>query len=807
MSFQSLILKTQWVGQWIRVFTSLLLVVLLVIASGPVSAIDTRKVANKCEPVEVVFARGSGQTLENSQETNQFYRQLDMSLKKINLTTNLYELGSEPQNGHQYNAVSIDWENHKSNLIGAEFFWGSVAGSEYRQSVKNGVNEFLNYMRDRSFKCSDSVFVVGGYSQGAQAIGDALPYLSPEVAEKIVHVSFFGDPKLYLPEGEGQLPPACRANNDERSPWRRGVPSCLTHEGILEARKPYLPDNFTRKTGSWCNYKDPICTNELLTYNESTHSKYATPGGSVDEAAKEAAQAVAKLLDISGLIIEEYDLGFGTAGFDVAIVLDVTASMEDVIYQAQRYATELAEFVTKGGGRVAVVDFRDKDDMLVEGENAARVRTDFTKDMEHIQYIMSGEYAEGGGDPPEAGLSALMTSFNKLSWQQGAVKSVILITDNAYHDPDVATGYTLEDVRKRALEIDPVNVFPVVPESTGQFYEELAAQTGGKVMGYKYGQFGDSKRAMQQVTSYIVSKPVVLLSNLEYFARPGDTVYFDVSRSYDPDSTITKYEWDFDADGVFDKTTDSPATTHVYDAPFEGLMEVRAYAADGGIANGSAIMHITSSPVGGSVPSALTGLRATAQKSDDAQVVSLSWAASQGAEDYKIYANDELLGLTNGPLTNVNIKDVPNSGPLQFKVAASNAYGDGQSASVAITIAEPEQQPVGTPEENEVADEVTPQPAEQKVSTITLQSPSNLVAAAVPARMYIGNSIAIAPGPADPSVLGTTETAKSNEPASATNQLAKSDENTTISILLIATLLLAAGTFVVLKFTHRLKNN
>ena len=46
--------------------------------------------------------------------------------------------------------------------------------------------------------------------QGAQVIGQALPNISSGVKNKIVFNMLFSDPKLYLPEGEGIFPPACR---------------------------------------------------------------------------------------------------------------------------------------------------------------------------------------------------------------------------------------------------------------------------------------------------------------------------------------------------------------------------------------------------------------------------------------------------------------------------------------------------------------------------------------------------------------------------------------------------------------------
>ena len=47
-------------------------------------------------------------------------------------------------------------------------------------------------------------------------------------------------------------------------------------------------------------------------------------------------------------------------------------------------------------------------------------------------------------------------------------------------------------------------------------------------------------------------------ARLPHPARAGDYVLLDASESYDPDGSIFEYGWDFDSDGVFDRTTVEP---------------------------------------------------------------------------------------------------------------------------------------------------------------------------------------------------------------------------------------------------------
>lgn len=63
--------------------------------------------------------------------------------------------------------------------------------------------------------------------------------------------------------------------------------------------------------------------------------------------------------------------------------------------------------------------------------------------------------------------------------------------------------------------------------------------------------------------------PVAILTVYPEYVMPGDIVTLDGSVSYDPDGSITKYEWDFDYDGVFSPDYNEVApcdgiTTHSY---------------------------------------------------------------------------------------------------------------------------------------------------------------------------------------------------------------------------------------------------
>lgn len=70
---------------------------------------------------------------------------------------------------------------------------------------------------------------------------------------------------------------------------------------------------------------------------------------------------------------------------------------------------------------------------------------------------------------------------------------------------------------------------------------------------------------------------------------PGAVVSFNAAASYDPDGTIVSYQWDFQDDGVFDRT--GVTTTWTFPAP--GTYNVRLVVRDGLGATGQTIRPVT----------------------------------------------------------------------------------------------------------------------------------------------------------------------------------------------------------------------
>ena len=270
--------------------------------------------APPCSDLTVVFARGSDQPLATNTGSGMAQAYFDhVEARLAGYSLNEYELGTRDYGGYRYRAVGISaiLDLYRSNIIrilvslirrvSSQDAAGSSSGSatdlleinllgavEYRASVIEGMGEFITYLADRRARCPEEVFLVGGYSQGAQVISRSLPLLAGDTRDRIAHVALFSDPALHLPEGEN---PGFVANCEQGIPvtvsaWRRGNVGCSTRSGILNLEPlrflnigphtPYVPSDIEARVGSWCERTDGVCTGRVLDLILGVHFDAAT---------------------------------------------------------------------------------------------------------------------------------------------------------------------------------------------------------------------------------------------------------------------------------------------------------------------------------------------------------------------------------------------------------------------------------------------------------------------------------------------------------------------------------------------------
>lgn len=454
-----------------RIKVRFLMLVGLLIASGlGVTAVETVE-AESCPDLKIIFARGSGGERWNDQNYLEFKARIEEKLPTAGLSYEFLDL--------DYPAVGVGADN-LDVAIGA--FFGAGDAYEFGNSVDTGVQELTKIV---NYGCAKTKYVIGGYSQGAMVVSKALSNLN---ADRIIYAATFGDPKIYLPEGAGLVPAACAGRN--LSDYRAYVPDCRAYKGLLGSYKPYQPEEFLGKLGTWCNKYDIFCSSY---YSISSHTSYVA-----DDLYEDASRVIASKVALAFSIDSEY-----ASPHDTAILIDSTDSMGWLIGRFREEAVRLANETFAVGGRVALYDYRDLADPY---EPVARCTFE-TCTAENFGEYLDSIVLEGGGDIPESMLSASLKVMNELSWRRGATKSLVVLTDAAFLSPD-RDGTTMWDVIELSKRIDPVNLYIVTDETIAEMnpaMSELAKATGGMVV----TDFGNLNILTERIMERYDSLPVV----------------------------------------------------------------------------------------------------------------------------------------------------------------------------------------------------------------------------------------------------------------------------------------------------------
>ncbi|MET1112038.1 MAG: VWA domain-containing protein [Allosphingosinicella sp.] len=140
--------------------------------------------------------------------------------------------------------------------------------------------------------------------------------------------------------------------------------------------------------------------------------------------------------------------------FDLLLAIDTTGSMGDEIaYLKSELRTILAELRRSHPGldiRLGLVAYKDQGDVYV-------TRTyPFVSNVNVMQANLQAQYADGGGDYPEAMDLALARAVAQ-DWRPDAVKSLLLVADAPPHDENIGKAWRVaEAARAKRIQIVPV---------------------------------------------------------------------------------------------------------------------------------------------------------------------------------------------------------------------------------------------------------------------------------------------------------------------------------------------------------------
>lgn len=158
----------------------------------------------------------------------------------------------------------------------------------------------------------------------------------------------------------------------------------------------------------------------------------------------------------------------------VMFIVDTTGSMGDELAYLQKDFASIAEDTFDGNTWFSANFYRDEEDEYVTKTN------EFTQNLAAVQNQFNGEFAEGGGDTPEAVARILAeTITNNGEWRDDCNKVAFLVFDAPPH-------YGTDDEIRRAVETAAdkgIHIVPVVSSNseraTELFGRALAICTDG----------------------------------------------------------------------------------------------------------------------------------------------------------------------------------------------------------------------------------------------------------------------------------------------------------------------------------------
>ena len=559
---------------------------------------------------------------------------------------------------------------------------GTVAGGEYFESKDEGSALLHDHLLERISDCPGTRFVVLGYSQGAHAAGDLLAREGTYISNRIAALVMFGDPRF---------------NPKASYDWGSFDPH---DHGLAGARSLSDFSGWSSRVISFCHNDDIVCQGASIWFDHGgaahDQQRYLDDYGDI------AAGWVRKRLGLTAPAHLPLDLAF---------VIDSTGSMGSSIEEVREAVSEMVDRLEskESDFRLGLVDYKDTD----QGDPyAAQTDLDLGPDVEAFHSAVASLPVYGGGDYPEAVYSGLMDAFTQLSWRPEARKAVILIGDAPGKDPEPITGYTLGDVLSAAAGLpgavahvralrsfsasavggDSAAIYPLaVGYGPLETFDPLAAGSGGELFTTE-GSEEVSEQLVEAVSS--AATPVEVVLSSVRATRPGTPVDFVAHASY-AEGEISRYEWDFDGDGVSDEATVDGNTQHTFDFPYEGDVKVTAFTGDGH--HGSATSFVEISEDAPLPPGPPSDLQAT---SDAPNSLQLRWGepASLSGGDllgYQLTVESEAnhLPVAAGPVDaskpEVRLNGLA-AGPYIATVTAVTEAGEGSSAQALADVEGPQ---------------------------------------------------------------------------------------------------------------------
>ncbi|KFF58581.1 hypothetical protein JF66_17530 [Cryobacterium sp. MLB-32] len=581
-----------------------------------------------CFNYEFIGARGSGEPGDyaagdgSSVGMGPMLYQTWISLNKLAVTA-----GKTVRSyGVHYDAIAVD--------NGHGFAEAIHLGVAFDRSVQMGADDAKLEMSRTHKVCSDTKFILGGYSQGAQAMGKLIASLSADEKSRVAATILYGDPMFNDSDtlsNFSNYDPNHSGFNAPRTPWPALISTpvvsychdgdifCgLTTPGFTIGSTQYFIRDFAHiKSVQDKNKNDTLFTE---------HENYDNDGNPVEAAAK-----LAKILGFAAPASPK------TAPSDTVFVIDSTGSMGDEISAVEANVVQLAKTIASKSGnyRFALVDYKDGAE---QGDAyQAQVDVPFTDNTDVFAAGVNAITADGGGDWPESMYSGIMAGLN-LPWRDGVKKSVIVIADAPGKNPEPGTGYTLQTLIDKAFAVDPAQIYSVPVRADAEavaFMQAVSDGSGGTVT-----SAATSEEFIASLESAIIqagSAPAALVVGDDTVETGADTKFSAAGTISDPADPIVAYDWNFGTGtpaGKYDVSSVEPVVSTKFVTPGTYTVAVRAHAQSGLVGLATAAVVVADPP--SDKPGAPTSLTATGGDGS----VSLQWKASAEADFYVVEDGD-----------------------------------------------------------------------------------------------------------------------------------------------------------------------
>ncbi len=363
--------------------------------------------AVSCSKLEVIYVRGSGQSLGSheflaTKEQFNSYIQNDIQYK---------ELGDGSKDMGTYPAVAVD-QGNILNAFDAKIEWPKVG--KYKDSIKAGVDSLIFYLQEQSNRCPSSKSILFGYSQGAQVIGDTLNKASSSpFFDNIAYVGLFGDPKF-----------TSRANSSVRPFWLR-INKPETVEGILNGRDPYMPSAFTDKSSSWCYFNDGICGGGIEILDNRVHTLYAIEY--IPRAVQEAVSILHSDPEMNDSMKPRLECGAPKQDIILAIDMNPTMRQNGIFADGEYQKTQMDSLLrsmynVSCNTRIGVVGFWPTKD-----NKPARPLMDFTSNPADIRQTLSAIYEPGNHTTrSRTRISQGLQVALSMQWRPDAIRQILV---------------------------------------------------------------------------------------------------------------------------------------------------------------------------------------------------------------------------------------------------------------------------------------------------------------------------------------------------------------------------------------------